>query len=161
MEIKEIIENFYHSLKKIDFVQRYKKISETYNDFENRLSKMDKSKIKSIFLGIGYKVQLSSPGQYYLVEDNISDYNFTIMFQISGGIVTGYIFISYLESKVEIKHSNLGFIYRYLVGNPDAVITTPVFKDYDELGNILIKEMEIFQDFKKEFLSLINYDTSN
>jgi hypothetical protein len=84
MKSSKKLENYYTALGQIDFAKKYKCLSERYNKFENRLTKMDKPTILKVFNSLGYAARLSSPGQYYLIEEKIEDYTFKIMFQISG-----------------------------------------------------------------------------
>jgi hypothetical protein len=153
MENKELENKYYQSFRKIDFIDKFKKIMDTHNHpLDAILKRMDKPIIKNSFKELGYNFKLSSPGQFYIFYETVGDYSFKVSFQISGGIVYVYIYIYIQNEYIKIDYNNLGFLYRHLIGNMEEVINAPTFIDYNELKNIIKVIMTIYEEFKSEFL---------
>ena len=156
MENPKIEKIYYESFKNIDFINKYKKIMDTHNhSLEDILSRMDKSIIKKTFKEIGYDFKISSPGQFYVMFETVSNVSFKISFQISGGIIATYIHIYVGDNYIDIDNNKLGFLYRYLLNSMNLQINNPTFLDYFELKIILSDVLDIYEDFKKEFLKLM------
>lgn len=147
---------YYKSFKNIEFIDKYKKVMyEHSHSLDDILSRMDKSIIKSTFKEIGYDFKISSPGQFYVFYETIDSYSFKISFQITGGIIIIYIYIYLNHEYIKVDNNNLTFLYRYLLGDMNLITKQPSFKNYEELKDILIEILKIYEDFKKEFLKLI------
>jgi hypothetical protein len=153
MENKELENKYYQSFRNIDFVTKYKKIMDEHNHPLNEiLSKMDKPTIAKTFKELGYNFKISSPGQFYVFYETLREYSFKVSFQISGGIITSYIYLYYNNNIVKIDYTNFAFIFRFLKNNMDEITNAPKFKNYDELRIILKNILKIYEEFKSEFL---------
>src|SRR5690606_33806746 len=96
---------------------------DTHNhSLEDILSRMDKSIIKKTFREIGYDFKISSPGQFYVMFETVSNFSFKISFQISGGIIATYINIYVGDNYIDIDNNKLGFLYRYLLNSMNLQI---------------------------------------
>jgi hypothetical protein len=153
MNLNLIEKLYYESLVKISFTDKYKKVFLGHSDYNQRLSKMSKKDILNSFKKKGYSLRVSSPGQYYIYEEKIESITLRLMFQISGGMTTEYLqILDKNGTRFEIMNDNLAFAYRYMIGNMDAEVNAPIFKDYEELAEIIGDFMEIYKDFKSEFI---------
>ena len=154
----EIYENLYYkAFNDINFIGRYKDIMNAHNhDLDEILSRMDKLIIKKTFKEIGYDFKISSPGQFYVFYETSKNCSFKVSFQISGGIVIIYIYIYMNHEYIKVDNNNLTFLYRYLSNDMNLITKQPSFKSYDELKIILIDILNIYEDFKKEFLKLMD-----
>lgn len=156
MENNFFEETYYKSFRNIDFIERYKSIMDSNNlPLDKILTRMDKSIIKKTFKEIGYDFKISSPGQFYVFYETIGNYSFKVSFQIIGGIVIIYIYIYINHEYIKVANNNLTFLYRYLLNNMNLVTNQPKFINYEELKIILINILNIYEDFKKEFLKLL------
>jgi hypothetical protein len=156
MDHKQFEELYYEAFKNVDFLKRYKEIMDKHNHpLDEILSRMDKSIIKHTFEDLGYDFKLSSPGQFYVFFETYESFSFKISFQISGGIIGIYIYIYSNKEYIDISNNKLSFLYRYLIGNMDEEVNAPCFKNFAELKEILACVMNIYEDFKKEFLKLM------
>lgn len=142
----------YRAFDNINFSERYKTIFKKYNDFENMMTRMDKSKNIATFKELGYDFKIFSPGQYYNFEEQIEDVRFKLSLRINKGFITEYIYLYIDNEKVNISHNNFAFLYRHLIKNMEAESTALVFKDFNELKSVLKELLSIYEDFKVEFL---------
>ena len=147
---------YYKSFSNIDFTNKYKKLMDNHkHSLDDILKRMDKSIIKKTFKEIGYDFKISSPGQFYVFYETIGNYSFKVSFQITGGIVIIYIYIYINHEYIKVANNNLTFLYRYLLNDMNLVTNQPTFINYEELKTILINILNIYEDFKKEFLKLL------
>jgi hypothetical protein len=147
---------YYKSFSNIDFINKYKKLMDDHNhSLDDILKRMDKSIIKRIFKEIGYDFKISSPGQFYVFYETFKNMSFKISFQITGGIVIIYVYIYINHEYIKVANNNLTFLYRFLLADMNKVTNQPTFTNYEELKTILINILNIYEDFKNEFLRLL------
>ena len=107
--------------------------------------------------GLGYTFKIFTPGQHYNYEESVGNIKLVLSSKISGGIINNHIYI-YLDSiKIDVNFlkSNLAFVYRHLINDNEAYITAPTFRNLDDFKNAMTDIISIYEDFKKEFLKLI------
>jgi hypothetical protein len=154
---EKIVEIIYETYRSIDFINKYKDLFSTYNfDLDTIMSRMNKRENLNVIKELGYKFKIFTPGQYYEYEETFENIKLALSCQISGGMVTEYIYI-YIDGE-NINHryglrNNLAFVYRTLLNSPQEKLNAPKFRNYEDLKEIMKSIIEIYEDFKKEFLS--------
>lgn len=151
-EQERIIKTIIESLETIDFIKKYSSVFIKHNDFDNMMTKMNKSENLKTLRSLGYPFKIFSPGQYYNIEETFSNIRFDLNFKINRGFITSYIYLYINNEKVPFKHSNFTFIYRFLLNDMDAKTTAPKFKDLEELKDIIAALLNIYVDFRDDFL---------
>lgn len=156
---KKAVEIAYKAFRNINFIRRLKDGSLKF-DFPSSeiMKRMDKKENLRILKELGYSFKIFTPGQYYDFEEVIGNVKLILSSQISGGIITNYIYIYINDIKIDHKfkfEENLGFVYRYLMDDMNAEITAYTFRNFDDFRNAMADIISIYEDFKKEFLKLM------
>ncbi len=159
MNIQEQTANIaYQAYKNIGFVNRLKNNSLKYDfPLDDLMKRMDKKENLRILKELGYDFKIFTPGQYYNYEEVFGNVKLILSCQISGGIITEYIYVYIDSTKIDgsLLKSNLGFVYRYLLNDKEAEITAYTFRNFDDFRNAMTDIISIYEDFKKEFLKLM------
>ena len=150
-KIINIIKESYHN---IDFIKRYKIVFQKYY-FDRKtvdvMTKMNKKENLNIIKELGYKFKIFSPGQDYEYEEEFNNIKLILSCQISGGAVIPYIYIYVDDNKINFRQ-NLGFVYKILIYDMNVIANALLFRNYDDFREIMAAIIEIYEDFKKEFL---------
>jgi hypothetical protein len=156
---EKIVEIIYNSYQNIDFINRYKSIYPKYFfDIDIIMKKMDKKENLKILKELGYSFKIFTPGQYYNYEEKFDNIKLILSSQISGGIISSYIYIYIKEENIDHKYNyeqNLGFVYKKMTNDYNQIVNALCFRDYDDFREIMASLIEIYEDFKKEFLKLL------
>ena len=159
MEVQEkIAELAYQAYRNIDFVNKLKKISLKYDfPLDDLMKRMDKKENLKILKELGYNFKIFTPGQHYNYEEVFGNIKLIFSCQISGGIITEYIYIYLDGTKIEgnLLKSNLAFVFRNLLNNKEAEITACTFRNFNDFRDAMSDIISIYEDFKKEFLKLL------
>lgn len=162
MNIQEQVANVaYQAYKNIDFVIKFKSGSLKYKfPLDDIMKRMDKKENLRILKELGYNFKIFTPGQYYDFEEIFGNIKLILSCQISGGIITEYIYIYIDDSKIEgnMLKSNLAFVYRYLLNDKESEISAFKFRDFDDFRDAMADIVSIYEDFKKEFLKLMKQE---
>lgn len=149
----------YKAFENINLIRRLKEGSLKFNFPSSEImKKMDKKENLKILKELGYNFKIFTPGQYYSFEEIFGNIKLVFSGQISGGIITEYIYIYSNNIKIDYKYNfeeNLAFIYRYLLGDKDAEITAYTFRNFEDFKSAMADILSIYEDFKKEFLKLL------
>lgn len=149
MEFNPIIEKV---LMKIDFVERYKSLSDEYNDIKTPLSErlryIDGEIIIECVENLGYTVFFDSKDKFFFIKDEqINDkYKTLVKFDLNGGMVE-FIWEVWLNNEV-ILGSPWG-TYATRMGKNIGRIKKPIFGTYEDLDDIFRIGFELYEDFKR------------
>jgi len=153
---EKIVEIIYETYKQINFVDRYKTIYPKYRfDLGTIMSRMNKKENLNVMKDLGYKFKIFTPGQHYNYEEQFGDIRLILSCQISGGMVIPYIYIYIYDKKIGAKQNfraNIGFVYKRLTNDFKQIVNVLSFRNYEDLKGIMKSVIEIYEDFKKEFL---------
>lgn len=145
-EIKE-------ALEKINFINRYRAISEKYRSDEKFV--YDNNEILSVLEELGYPSKYDKKENFFQFSQKISMYQFKFNFSFKYCLVE---FIWEVWRDGDIQLGDPWAMLRRLM-NVDEAIKPPKFSNYDELREILKEAFQMYEDFKKELLSI--YDCNN
>ena len=93
-------------LEKINFVERYRPITEEFRDFKNRYSGYDNEQVKTIFSRLGYDFHYHKREKFFGVKEKLAQY------EIFFNITFIYVFIIICRCiPVLIFHKNVLIIF--------------------------------------------------
>lgn len=138
----------------IDFYNQYKSLSQRYTA-TTAMDNADKNRVVEIIENIGYKTKYISKGNFYKIEDNLSNWKVNIHFCLKYGMCEIILGGKNLISQ-EILGGPATLIYEdieiYKGIQSESYIKDPSFSSYEELKEILTKALSIYEDFKTELL---------
>lgn len=141
-------------LTKIDFVNRFLSICQNTSSrqygFKPRINDLRK-KIETN----GYKAEFKFDS-FIIVEEVNSVFTYSFVVQYKYGILAPYVNVKRHEEYYDIASGNFAFIYRYMIGNPDAEVSMPKYTNYEEFEELFIALVGIFEDFKSECEKVLN-----
>lgn len=152
--MEEIEGIYYESFSKINFIERFEKIRKSFNDFENRMTKLDNREVKRVFNEQGYKVKIFSPGQEFYFDVFLDDYKFYFEINKKHGIILCRIEVFKKEIKIA-EYTPLHFIYRVLINDMDLLLDPICYTSLDDFEAILKEFLSMYEDFKAEFLKQV------
>lgn len=141
-------------LEKIDFVNRYKVLSEQFkgnpNDINDRLENYDIEKVNEIFTKLGYDTTFDYKEKFFKV--GVVD-NYTIWCNIILEYgMTEFIWVVYHNN--EVRLGSPWSVYSRLLIDPNERIKKPVYRSYEELEEILKEAFLMYEDFKFNLINL-------
>jgi hypothetical protein len=136
-------------LVKINFAQRFKKIVDAHSDYENRLNKVDKKRVFSIFELLGYKIHFTD--NVFTFVEEIKNIKIHFILSLKNGIFDIMSAITVDENYLEIRSGSFVILAREEKGETFE-IKCPNFVSFEELEQILVEIMPLYEDFKDEVL---------
>jgi len=153
---EKIVEIIYESYRTISFLDIYKNLFPKFNfDLDTIMTKMNKKENLNVMKELGYTFKIFTPGQHYRFVETFDNIELVLSCQISKGMVFSYIYI-YVDGE-NINHryglrNSFAFVYRTLLNSPQEKLNALCFRNYKDLKEIMKSVIEIYEDFKKEFL---------
>jgi len=137
----------------IDFLNRFKTISNKYRDFDNRLSNPPIEKVKELISLFGYNRKYFKKEKFFRITDSfIAETEMFIHISVNSGDVE---LIWYLELRGEgIDILGPWPLIAKKLGEPERVYR-PFFSNCNELEDILSVAFKMYEDFKDELLKKI------
>jgi len=154
----KIIKIIHDSYLAINLIDRYKNLFPKFNfDLDLIMSRMNKKENLNVIKGLGYDFKIFTPGQHYNYVEQFDDTKLILSCQISKGMVFPYIFIYVNDNKIGLPYrAKLSSTYRMLLNSPQEKLNSLKFRNYEDLKEIMKSVIEIYEDFKKEFLKRID-----
>lgn len=146
-------------LEKIEFVNRYKVLSEQFrgnsNDINDRLENYDIEKVNEIFKKLGYDAAFDNKEKFFKVGVVDNSPNYLIYFNVILEYgMTEFIWVVYHNN--EVRLGSPWSVYSRLLNEASKRIKKPVYKSYEELEVILKEAFLMYEDFKFELSNLYN-----
>lgn len=145
------------ALVKINFVERYEKLSNTYNEkktpSDKRLIYIDGEEVMETIQDLGYLSEFDEKEKFYKFKEERKE-EFTFGFHIV--LYSGMVDLVWIvkEKNDLILGAPWGTYSRRLI-DPSYKIKKPIFGTYDDLQEILEIAFEMYEDFKKAFLGAL------
>lgn len=155
MELKQDTKT---TLEKIDFIARYKNLSNKYAfDFKERFNDFRNDAVIEIFNELGYHATFDKKEKFFKVVEITTNYKFQFNISLKSG---GAELIWAIWRDEEFYDcSTWGVMKTKLDGNHDDKVRLPIFRNYEDLKEILSEAFSIYEDFKREFLVINDIST--
>ncbi|MED2836673.1 MULTISPECIES: hypothetical protein [Bacillus] len=146
LEIKEVLE-------KIDFVERYKSLSEKFPDRTNTFENYENEKAIEIFESLGYKARFMKKENFFIVGEvkNKDIYTFRFNISLKYGLVE---FIWSARHNGEVRVGNSWDMFVKVLSNGSERLPAVCFHSYEELKEIMKIAFEMYEDFKRELIPI-------
>ncbi|SCC64820.1 Uncharacterized protein BCZB5J_05526 [Bacillus cereus] len=141
------------SLAKIDFIKRYKALSEKFSDRENTFENYENEKVIAVFESLGYKARFMKKEKFFIVGEEMNKDFYTFRFNISlkYGLVE---FIWSARYNGEVRVGNSWDMFVKVLSNGSERLPAVCFHSYDELKEIMKIAFEMYEDFKRELIPI-------
>ena len=141
------------SLAKIDFIQRYKALSEKFSHRENTFENYENEKVIAVFESLGYKARFMKKENFFIVGEvkNKNIYTFRFNISLKHGLVE---FIWSARHNGAIRAGDSWAMFVAILSNDTEKILRPCFHSYDELKEIMKTAFEMYEDFKRELIPI-------
>ena len=140
------------ALERINFGSRCKNFSQKYSfAFNECFEKYDNKEVVNIFKELGYKAVHIKKENFFRITEGINDYKFEFNISLKYGC-TEFIWAVWKEKELQTG-SPWGALKKLLEDN-DERLQTPLFRNYDELKEILQEALIMYEDFKRELLDI-------
>jgi len=142
------------ALENIFFIDKYKKLSMKYDfDSSERFRVSDNQEVLNIFNDLGYKAIFSKKETFFKVVDNMEPYKF----QFNVSLKAGHTELIWAVWKNGELQTGLPWVmFKRLLDGTDENLKYPVFRNYNDLKQILQEALDMFENFKRELLSINN-----
>ncbi|PFZ52293.1 hypothetical protein [Bacillus wiedmannii] len=146
LEIKEVLE-------KIDFVERYKSLSEKFPDRTNTFENYENQKAIEVFESLGYKARYNKKEDFFIVGEvkNKDVYTFRFNISLKYGVAE---FIWEAWHNGEVRAGDPWDIFIRLLSNDTEKVPVLYFHSYNELKEIMKIAFEMYEDFKRELIPI-------
>lgn len=143
------------ALIRINFVERYEKLSYLYDDKrtrdEERLIYIDRGEVMEIIQDLGYEPKFDSREKFFKIkEEPIGEYLFGFHIILRDGRVE---MVWVVRENGEVLLGSPWGIYAKQIIDSSHIIKKPVIGDYDDLEAVLKEAFLMYEDFKKAMLS--------
>ena len=145
LEIKEVLE-------KINFVERYKALSEKFSNSENTFENYENEKAIEVFESLGYKARYNKKQTFYCRRSKNKDvYTFRFNISLKYGVAE---LIWEACHNGEVRAGDPWDIFIRLLSNDMGKVPVLYFHSYDELKEIMKIAFEMYEDFKRELIPI-------
>ncbi|WP_417873741.1 hypothetical protein [Xanthomarina gelatinilytica] len=145
MDLKKVLE-------KIDFVNRYKKICQEHNDFDNSMSENNKNLTSRVLGSFKYNYKYFSNGSFYQIKEQENNITFQLHLVLKRGIVETLLFIMVEEKTIE-PQGRIDFFPEDVGITYDRMkYGLPKYCSEVELREILADLFSIYEDLKTEVI---------
>jgi hypothetical protein len=140
-ELKPVLEG-------IDFVNRYKAISEKYSfDSKESLEKYSIDEVIKIIESLGYTVKYVKSENFFKVLEKIPPYQFQFNIILKYGIVEFIWDVLRNGERLQLG-GPWSLIKKLVTPDQDEIVILPVFRNYEDLKSILKEGFAMYEDFK-------------
>lgn len=146
LEIKEVLE-------KINFVERYKALSEKFSNSENTFENYENEKVFEVFETLGYKARYNKKADFFIVGEvkNKDSYAFRFNISLKYGVAE---LIWEAWHNDEVRVGDPWDVFIRLLSNDMGKVPLLYFHSYDELKEIMKIAFEMYEDFKRELIPI-------
>lgn len=143
------------SLIKIDFIERYEKLSNKFNaertPSSRRLVYIDGEEVMEIIQELGYFPLFNTKEKFYKIkEEQIEKFTFGVHIILRGGMVD---LVWVVKENDEILLGAPWGTYSKRLIDINYIIKKPIFGTYEDLEEILKVSFEMYEDFKRAFIN--------
>ncbi|ASZ68375.1 hypothetical protein [Bacillus cereus] len=146
LEIKEVLE-------KINFVERYKALSEKFSNSETTFENYENEKVFEVFETLGYKARYNKKADFFIVGEvkNKDSYAFRFNISLKYGVAE---LIWEAWHNDEVRVGDPWDVFIRLLSNDMGKVPVLYFHSYDEIKEIMKIAFEMYEDFKRELIPI-------
>ena len=144
MEIKKI-------LLDINFAEKYITLSKKYPEKNDSLEKYSIEIVSNIIKGFGYNYTYFKSENFFRLFESFNNYNLWIHISLRYGLVDLMLYVKY-KKELLFPCGSFNWIVSDIGLSGGKIISLPCFTNYEELEEILKEGLDIYKDFKDEFL---------
>lgn len=145
MELKAVFE-------KIDFVNRYQKICEQHNDFDNRMTGSNKKLYSQILDKMGISYTYSSKDKTFKTNFNFKEHALDLVISLHGGHIQTH--LNYLKNGEWLLFDRFdGYAEKLSTSFNREIFNIPKYTSEDELEIILKDIFSIYEDLKEALVA--------
>ncbi|AEV68233.1 hypothetical protein [Acetivibrio clariflavus] len=140
------------ALERINFVERYKRLSTKYAfDSTECFKSYDNTEVLNIFSELGYKATFDKRENFFKVVKKTPPFKFQFNISLKYGLVE----LIWAVWKNEIYYGcGVWVMMKRLLEEDEENLKDPRFRNYEDLKEILTEAFAIYEDFKREFLAI-------
>lgn len=140
-----------YAFVKIKFIERYKNLAANYQfnvseSFEN----YESNQVVKIISELGYESSFNKKEKFFKITETQNDYKFQFVISLKYG-VSEFIWSVWEKSELRIG-GTWGILKEQLDGLENDKVRKPIFRNYEELKEILADAFLIYEDFKREYI---------
>lgn len=147
---------FLELYQKIDFYNRYEKLSKTYQFKDKAIVPNDE--VFNLLASFGYKAKFIKGDNFFKIEDRVDSYKFYLNFCLKNANVELVVGASNLKMNQFITGSVFHGIAKDIEiatnQEREGYLRMPQFRNSNDLAEILSVALGIYEDFKSEILHL-------
>ena len=140
---------------KINFINRYKKISLNHNNFKERLDGNKKEIYDKILSKYNYQIKYFKKETFYKIEEKFEDVIFTIQLVLKDGIIEPMLYVKLGDKYIEPDHRFDSICEKLDSTFSRRDFPIPKYVSENELKEVLDDIFSIYEDFKREVLNTI------
>jgi hypothetical protein len=136
-------------LNKINFINRYKSISDSHTVDDDKF-RFSTENVIAIVQELGFNIRYSKSREFYLKE-KYNDFTFGFGFTIRYNVIE--LGCSVKNEKINIwSEAPWGYFVKLMTEPNPITIFKPCFRNYEDLREILKEAFSIYEDFKREVI---------
>lgn len=144
------------ALTKINFIERYQRLSQTYNNvktpLKERLRYIDGEIVLDGLAKLGYQAKFEKRENYFWIQEvQMGTYTFSCHIGLENGMVDMVWIVK--QDGTLILGLPIGEYPRLMI-DPSYKIKKPIFGTYEDLDEILKSIFALFQEFQKAMVDL-------
>lgn len=140
---------------KINFIDRFKNLSLSHNNFKERLEGNKKEVYDEILTKYHYNIKYSKKENFYKIEENFGYIIFTIQLVLKGGVIEPMLYVKIGDKYIEPDHRFDSICEKLDSTFSRRDFPIPTYKDEKELEEILEEIFSIYEDLKREVLKSV------
>lgn len=140
-------------LKRINFVDRYIDISRKFHfDLKDGFDQFSNDEVLRVINQLGYQAKYLKGDNFFKITETINPFKFHFNIVLKGGIVE-FIWGVWKGDTPELELSGPWGVVADNIGH-ESPIRKPLFRNYEDLQEVLREAFSIYEDFKRELLKM-------
>lgn len=146
----ELDVNLKKVLVKINFIERYQKLSNSFQFESPFFSNYENERVNELIKNFGHNAKHIKNENFFKIVDKELDFQFQFNISIKNGVVE--LIWDVLKNKNRLQLGGPWGMITKLIQDDYNRIKLPVFRSYEDLEAILKEAFNIYEDFKAELL---------
>ncbi|MGG3504885.1 hypothetical protein ABES58_05305 [Paenibacillus lautus] len=140
-----------YAFVKIKFIERYKNLAAKYQfNISESFENYESNQVVKIMSELGYVSSFNKKEKFFKITETQNDYKFQFVISLKYGVAE-FIWSVWENSELRIG-GTWGILKEQLDGLENDKVRKPVFRNYEELKELLADAFLIYEDFKREYM---------